>query len=179
VPLRQALALAARAGAGRPRRTEYLGRLALSVPTGYTILQAALAGPGRPSDGYFVLRGFPSLTNHELATAKAGTAPGTRTPDVELGFTADGRTGFETMTRSIARQGAALSSPGQALNQHFAIVLDNRLIEVPFVDYSQYPDGVNGDQGAELVGNLTTRSAKDLAIVLRYGRLPLTLTAAG
>src|SRR5438270_308539 len=41
VSLRQALALARSAGAGHPRRTEYLGRLGLSVPTGVTILQAA------------------------------------------------------------------------------------------------------------------------------------------
>lgn len=179
VPLNQALALAAKAGAQHPLRTEYLGRLRLSVPTGYTVLKAAGAGPGQPSDGYFVLRGFPGVSNPQLANAKASTAPGTRTPDVELSFTAAGRRGFETITRSIARQGARVSSPGQTLNQHFAIAVDNQLIEVPFVDYKQYPDGVNGDHGAEIVGNLTARSARDLAILLRYGPLPVILTAAG
>jgi hypothetical protein len=178
VPLQQALALARKAGTGKPLHTEYVGRRLIRVPVGYTVLQAA-AGPGQPSDGYFVVRGFPGLSNAELADVKASTAPGTRTPDVEFGFTATGRRGFETMTRSIARQGAAVSSPGQSLNQHFAIALDNRLIEVPFVDYKQFPDGVNSDHGPEIIGTLTKRSARDLAILLRYGSLPLVLTAAG
>lgn len=179
VSLRQALALAAKAGAGRPLRTEYLGRLRLSVPTGYTILQAASPSPGQSSDGYFVLRGFPGVSSTHLVNPRATTVPGTHTPDVEFGFTAEARRGFEVVTRAVARRGAHVSSPGQMLNQHFAIVLDNRLISVPFIDYAQYPDGIRGDNGADISGNFTTQSARDLATLLRYGSLPVYLTATG
>jgi SecD/SecF fusion protein len=72
-----------------------------------------------------------------------------------------------------------VSSLGDTLNQHFAVALDNRLITVPSIDYKVYPDGITGDHGADLSGNFTRQSAKDLAILLRYGPLPVNLTAAG
>jgi preprotein translocase subunit SecD len=58
-------------------------------------------------------------------------------------------------------------------------VLDNRLISVPSIDFKQYPDGIGGKDGADISGDLTRQSAKDLAILLRYGPLPVQLTAAG
>jgi len=179
VPLQQALGLAAEAGARHPRRTEYLGRLKLDLPAGYTVLQAASSSPGRPSDGYFVVRGSPALTSTQIVHPKATTAPGTRIPDVEFGFTTRGRHAFQALSARIARRGSELSGPGQTLNQHFAIALDNQLITVPFIDFKQYPDGINGDLGADIAGNLTSRSAKELTILLRYGPLPVNLTAAG
>jgi len=105
--------------------------------------------------------------------------PGLRAPDVEFGFTATGRHAFEGLTKAVARRGSLLSSPGQSLNQHFAIVLDNKLITVPAVDYKQYPDGINGNDGAAIGGNFTTQSARDLAILLHYGALPVVLKATG
>jgi SecD/SecF fusion protein len=72
-----------------------------------------------------------------------------------------------------------VSSAGQILNQHFAIVRDNRLISVPFIDYKQYPDGFRGDNGAGIGGNFTADSARELTILLRYGSLPVVLTATG
>ena len=68
---------------------------------------------------------------------------------------------------------------GHTLNQHFAIVLDDQLITVPFINFEQYPDGINGDHGADISGNLTSQSAADLAILLRFGPLPADFRAAG
>jgi preprotein translocase subunit SecD len=53
------------------------------------------------------------------------------------------------------------------------------VISVPFIDSRQFPDGVPGSNGADISANFTARSARDLAILLRYGRLPVILTAAG
>jgi preprotein translocase subunit SecD len=53
------------------------------------------------------------------------------------------------------------------------------LITVPSIDFKQYPDGINGDLGADIGGDLTSRSAKDLAILLRFGPLPADFRAAG
>ena len=77
---------------------------------------------------------------------------------------------FQALTAAIARRGSLVSGLGQTLNQHFAIALDNRLITVPFIDYKQYPDGINGDNGADIGGSLTRQSAKDLAICSATGR---------
>ena len=79
------------------------------------------------------------------------------------------------MTAAIARRGSLVSGLGQSLNQHFAVALDNQLITVPFIDYKQYPDGINGDNGADISGSFTISSAQDLANELRLGALPINL----
>jgi hypothetical protein len=180
VSLRQALALARKAGARWPLRTEVIGGLKLRVPLLYTVLQAAPTHPGGQTDGFFVLRINQSvLTGGDITNPRPSVDPNTRTPVVTFGFTASGRRGFQQMTARLARRGSSVSGLGQTLNQHFAIVLDNRLISVPFIDYKIYPDGINGELGADISGNFTTQSARDLAVILRYGPLPVILTAAG
>ena len=48
-------------------------------------------------------------------------------------------------------------------------MLDNQLITIPFIDYKQYPDGINGDNGGDISGSFTNTSAQDLANELRLG----------
>jgi SecD/SecF fusion protein len=175
--VQQALALTARLGAGQPRATEYLGGLKLRVPTGFVILEATDASAG--DLGVYVLRDRPAMLGNAIVNPKPSTDPNTRTATVEFGFTAAGRRGFQALTKAISHRGTEVSGLGETLNQHFAIVLDNKLLTVPFIDYKLYPDGINGDNGADIAGNLTTRSAQDLAILLRYGPLPVQLTTTG
>ena len=68
-----------------------------------------------------------------------------------------------------------MSGQGQTLSQHFAVVLDNQLITVPFIDSKQYPNGINGDQGADITGPFSISSAQALANELRLGAPPLNL----
>jgi hypothetical protein len=70
VPSGKALAASAsaRAGAGTARRTEYVGTLKLRVPIGYAILRAASLAPGDASDGYFVVRQRPVLSQSMITT---------------------------------------------------------------------------------------------------------------
>jgi SecD/SecF fusion protein len=98
---------------------------------------------------------------------------------VTFDFTVSGRRAFKALTAKVAHRGALISSLGQALNQHFAIALDERLLTVPFIDFKQYPDGINAGKGADIAGSLTPTSAKDLAILLRFGPLPAGFRAAG
>jgi preprotein translocase subunit SecD len=100
---------------------------------------------------------------------------------VTFGFTAAGRRAFQELAAGVARRGGRVSSPGQTLNQHFAIALDNQLIEVPSVDYKQYPDGITTTTVMQLSGHFTSQFARDVAILLRYGPLPVDfdLTAVG
>jgi preprotein translocase subunit SecD len=178
VPLGQALALAARLGAGTPRRVEYLGSVRLTVPAGYSVVEANIPSGG-PTDRFYVLKNPPAMSNGAIADPRAKTDPNTRSPAVEFSFTASGRREFRAVTAAVARRGAQLSSAGQTLNQHFAVALDDMLLSVPFIDFEQYPDGISGDKGAEVMAGSTVQSARNLAILLRYGPLPVNLTATG
>ncbi len=135
-------------------------------------------GSQDPAAGYYVLRDSPALSGsditdpHQVALAGGGAG-------VTFKFTASGRREFQALTAAISRRGSLVSGLGQTLDQHFAIAVDNRLITVPSIDYRQYPDGINGDNGADIGGNLTRQSAKDLALLLRYGPLPVNLTETG
>ncbi len=135
--------------------------------------------PGAPNARFYVLRGPPALSEADVTNPRAGSGPNTGTPIVRFDFTAAGRRAFKHLTATVARRGALVSSQGETLNQHFAIVLDGQLITVPFIDSTQYPDGINGDLGADIGGNLTSQSATDLAILLRFGPLPADFRAAG
>ncbi len=175
--VQQALALAAKLGAGAPRRTEYIGGLELQVPTGFVVLQATGSNSRDPE--VYVLRNRPAMSNGAITDPHRNTDRNAGAPDVEFRFTPSGQRAFQNMTASVARRGALVSTLGRTLNQHFAIAVDNKLLSVPFIDSKQYPDGINGDNGADVVAGLTTQSAKNLAILLRYGPLPVNLTATG
>lgn len=175
--VQQVLALTAKLGTGAPRRTEYVDGLELQVPAGFVVLQAS--GSGSRDPGVYVLRNRPAITTDAIDNPHRTVDGNTGAPDVEFGFTAVGRRGFQVLTATVARRGSRVSGLGETLNQHFAIAVDNKLLSVPFIDSRQYPDGIKGDNGADVVAGFTTQSAKNLAILLRYGPLPVNLTATG
>ena len=137
------------------------------------------AAPPNSTGDYYVLRDAPALSGSDITNPRASTDPNTHGPDITFGFSSAGAKAFHALTANVARRGALVSRLGETLEQHFAVVLDNRLIDVPFIDFKQYPDGITGNDGAELSGNFTVQSAKDTAIVLRYGPLPIDLKAGG
>ncbi len=153
----------------------------LSVPRGTVLLQAipaSFAHPvpvGDPDAQFFVLKDDVALWGSEITNPRQRTDPDSGTPDIVFGFTSKGRSEFHKVTAQIARRGSLVSGLGETLNQHFAVVLDGQLITVPFIDYKQYPDGINGDSGGDISGSFTITSAQTLANVLRLGALPLNL----
>jgi SecD/SecF fusion protein len=103
---------------------------------------------------------------------------------VRLGFTGKGATKFHEITRAEAIRGAnaanAAGQTGSDLNtvqqfaQHFAIVLDGELRSTPYIDYKQNPDGIDPrGTGAEISNIRSIGEAKDLALVLQTGALPV------
>src|SRR6185437_14332073 len=91
------------------------------------------------------------------------------------------RLGF---TRKEAQRGASLAAAAgqtgsdintvQQFAQHFAIVLDNELRSTPYIDYKQNPDGIDpSGTGAEISNITSFGEAKDLALVLQTGALPV------
>lgn len=152
------------------------GRL-LTVPQGTVVLQAqspAATAFSSPEARFFVLRDEPVLSTADVAKPRVSTDAGGN-PDVEFGFTAAGARRFQALTAQVSHRGQTVSTLGMTLDQHFAIALDGRLLTVPSIDYRIYPDGITTtSQGADVSG-LTAKSARDLAVELRSGTLPLSL----
>jgi SecD/SecF fusion protein len=103
---------------------------------------------------------------------------------VRLGFTGEGASKFHDITRAEAIRGAqkaaAAGQTGSDLStvtqfaQHFAIVLDGELKSTPYIDYKQNPDGIDpSGTGAEISNINSFGEAKDLALVLQTGALPV------
>jgi len=157
----------------------------LVVPRGTVVLEAIAPNFGAPtpladpSAEFFVLKDHVALYGSDITNPQLRTDPNTGSPDVTFAFSNRGKSEFQDVTANIAHRGDLVSSPGETLNQHFAVALDDRLITVPYIDFKQYPDGINGDQGADIAGSFTVASARDLATILRYGPLPVRLTATG
>ncbi len=153
----------------------------LVVQRGTVVLQAIpqnFSKPtpvGDPSAQFFVLKDNVALRGSDITNPEQSSDPTTSAPDVTFGFSNKGKSEFQNVTATIARRGELASGLGQQLNQHFAVALDNQLITVPFISYKQYPDGINGDNGADISGSFTISSAQDLANELRLGALPINL----
>ncbi len=129
----------------------------------------------RGTGGWFVLGGAPALTEREIARASAIRTPPIDAPSVALEFTAQGRTAFTALTRAVAERGRLVAGDGVSEPgawQHLAIVVDDRIATVPFIDPVQAPNGIDGGDGAQITGELTPGQARRLAVVLDSGPLP-------
>jgi SecD/SecF fusion protein len=156
------------------------GTRVVEVQPGTVVVQAETPNnkPASKLDSYYVLNDNPVLSGVDIKNPAQsfdnGTA-GTGAPIVTFDFTAKGRKIFQTVTRQIAQRGQAQSLPGQNNNQHFAVVLDNRLITVPYIDFTQNPDGIDASNGSQITGGFTIDSAQQLANLLKTGALPINL----
>ena len=159
---------------------EVNGTQVLEVKQGTQVLQAVPASYshwpkyGSPNAGYYVVRDRVALTGNQIANPLASTTQ-TGSPDVTFGFKSGGANAFQNVTGKIAQRASLESPPGQTLNQHFAIALDNQLVSVPSIDYKQFPDGIPASGGSEIYGGFTTTTADQLATQLRLGALPVKL----
>ena len=131
--------------------------------------------------------GIPEMTGNQLKLSgtRADIDPQTSQPVVLMQFTGTGKKIFHDITRrearrgSLACQGANSQDAVARCAQHFAIVLDNQIQSVPFIDFRQNPDGIPGDNGAQIdMGGGSLSEAKRLALVLQTGALPVEFTTA-
>ena len=100
------------------------------------------------------------LTGDKLTDALARPGNGTQWV-VDIKFNAQGAEDFANLTKSVAGTGRGLG-----------IFLDNRLLSAPRVDVQYAETGIAGGN-AEISGNFTAESARDLEVQLRGGALPL------
>jgi SecD/SecF fusion protein len=93
---------------------------------------------------------------------------------VLMDFTDSGADKFHEVTRDIVESSRFKSSQrGTEVLDSFAIVLDGRIKSAPTVDPDDNPDGIPGDNGAQITGIGDVGEAKDLALVLQTGALPI------
>ena len=124
----------------------------------------------------------PELTGADLSLkgTRQDFDPRTNQPIVTLDFTDKGGDKFHDITRTLAQRGRLLYNTvggGQGdpdiWNQNFAVVLDREIKSWPQIDFTEYPSGIDGGNGAIISGNFTVQEAKDLALVLQTGALPV------
>ena len=121
---------------------------------------------------YVLMQDHPGLTGRDITSAAQSfdQAGGSQQPIVTMQFTDQGAQKFQDVTRALAQRGALRKGL-----QSFAIVLDGNIISTPTVDYRQYPNGISGNNGAQISGNFTTDTARTLADQLNSGAIPIRL----
>jgi SecD/SecF fusion protein len=112
-------------------------------------------------------------TDLRLQGTRQDFDPNTGEPIVLMQFTDDGEDKFGEITRELALRGKRLSFGGQEQFQHFAIVLDDEIRSWPSIDFNENPNGIQGSNGAQITGMAGLDEARDLAIVLQTGALPV------
>jgi SecD/SecF fusion protein len=148
-----------------------------------TTAATAKQNGGKGPDCYYVLNDSYALRGTDIKNPEQNFDQNTQAPNVTFDFTSSGRKKWQKVTREIAQRGAGLiaTADGTPLTdpqqkfQHFAIVLDNQLVSVPYIDYQQNGDGIDGSNGSEISGGFTIDSAQRLANELKYGALPVKL----
>jgi SecD/SecF fusion protein len=156
------------------------------VPRGYIIVRAEAADGDKKaeaaaSDAYFILKDDPALLGTDIKNPEQNqdNGPGgSGQPNVTFDFTKSGQKKWQKTTREIAQRGADQLLPGvdsNAVANHFAIVLDGKLISVPLIDPRENPDGIDGSNGSSIQGGFTIKSAQQLANLLKTGALPIKL----
>ena len=80
-------------------------------------------------------------------------------------------------TRELAHRGADQAGSGDPVQtaQHLALVLDDRIVSTPFINWREAPDGIDGADGAYMSGLPTPEQARLTAALLSAGPLPGTL----
>ena len=159
-------------------------REVLAVPEGMVVVtcgEGAVICPGGqgglvPDRTYYYLFEYdppnvPQMTGEDLKLSgtRADFDPQTGQPIVTMEFTNRGSDRFEEITRDEWLRGKTLNRP-----QHFAIVLDREIRTFPQIDYtdSSLAGGIGGGR-AQIEGLESFGEAKDIAIVLQTGALPV------
>jgi SecD/SecF fusion protein len=168
-----------------------------AVPQGMVVItcgQSAVVCPGvnesPPTRSYYYLFKYdptnktnpiPEMTGGDLKLSgtRQDFDPQTSEPEVLLAFTGQGRKRFHQITREEAIRGKTQYARfGQGadpndFNQHFAIVLDRDIKSFPSIDFNEFPGGIDPVNGARITGIRSVGEAKDLALVLQTGALPV------
>jgi preprotein translocase subunit SecD len=118
-------------------------------------VEGRVAAGERPATVYYLLRRVPIITGRDLRSAKEGPDSFNQ-PAVHFSLKADAATKFAKAT-------------SENINRRLAIVLDRTVVSAPNIE------GRIADEG-QISGSFTMQEAEDLALKLRSGALPASLT---
>jgi len=176
------------------------GFVVLAAPAKTTVVSCltstgCIGASGNAATVYYLFKFQPDNQDHPIPEAAGGDlklsaisaeiGSAGQGNVVRLGFTGEGAKKFHNITREEAIRGSsAANAAGQGssndLNtintyaQHFAIVLDGELKSTPYINYKENPDGIDPTgTGAEVSNIASFGEAKDLALVLQTGALPV------
>jgi SecD/SecF fusion protein len=152
----------------------------VEVKPGTIVVRGQSSDDKAKSNLWYVMQDRPALSGTDIRNPEQNFdngAGGSGQPVVTFDFTDRGRSQWQKTTRAIAQRGQNnfIGGDPQAAYQHFAIVLDNELISVPFIDFQQNPDGIDARQGSQIEGGFTIDSAQRLSNLLKTGALPIRL----
>jgi preprotein translocase subunit SecD len=126
-----------------------------AVPPDMEILSGVSSASGQAGVVYHLVRRVPVVTGRDLRNARPSLDENNR-PAVSFSLKPDGATKFANFT-------------GANIGRYLAIVLDKRVFSAPVIE------GRIADEG-RISGNFTQQEASDLALTLRSGALPASLT---
>src|SRR6187455_1912941 len=152
----------------------------LGTPNGTVVISCGVQavvcpGVGTPTGNSYYLFKYdppevPQMTGADLKLSGTRQDFDTTTnqPIVSLQFTNKGSDRFQEITRAEYVRGKLRNAP-----QHFAIVLDREIRSWPQIDYTDgaLAGGISGN--AQITGIGDIQEAKDLALVLQTGALPV------
>src|SRR3954464_4672518 len=153
----------------------------VEVKPGTIVVRSEAPDDKTKSNRFYVMQDKPALSGTDIKNPEQNFnngAGGNGQPIVTFDFTDKGRKQWQKTTSEIAHRGSGQFIPGSDPNtafQHFAIVLDNELVSVPFIDFQQNPDGIDAGNGSQIEGGFTIQSAQRLANLLKTGALPIRL----
>jgi hypothetical protein len=139
--------------------------------------------PGQ--SGFFVLEDDPELTGADIETPQFAANPISGGPVVTFGFTDEGIEAFGKMTGRLAKQGLVNASglsgfpELEFVPESFAIILDDQVLDLPEVNFLEYPDGIDGSTGFQIYGGFDSETTRALVRYLRRGAMPVELTLTG
>jgi preprotein translocase subunit SecD len=125
------------------------------VPAGMEILPGSSGVPGEAGTVYYLVRRVPAVTGRDLRSARP-TLDETNRPAVAFTLNNEGAQRFGKVT-------------GENVGRQLAIVLDQRVQSAPTIESRITMDG-------RITGAFTQEEVANLALVLRSGALPASLT---
>ena len=134
------------------------------LPSGKEVVHYPISA-GAKTDGWYLVTTLPVVAGSDLTGASQGFDQ-FNAPKVNMQFNNDGATKFSDITKKMG-QTYQISGTDQLL----AIVLDGTVESAPRVT-----EQIAGGQ-AEITGKFTVDEAKQLALVLQTGALPVDLVA--
>jgi preprotein translocase subunit SecD len=125
------------------------------VPPDQEIIPGVSEASGQSAVVYYLVRKVPVVTGRDLRNARPSLDENNR-PAVSFSLKPEGAVKFGNFT-------------GSSIGRNLGIVLDKRVMSAPVIE------GRITDEG-RIAGNFTQQEANDLALTLRSGALPASLT---